>query len=212
MRIIAGTYRGRVLATLRGPAVRPTGERLRESLFDVLGDSIREEVFIDCYAGSGSVALEALSRGAARVYLIEESKAAQQLISRNLETLGLPLNAILVRASARRGLRRLEEEGVRARYCFLDPPYPSIRAAGISQRAIRSTTRERERTLRWLASSQLLEPHGSIIVQHDKMDAPPESLGALRAWPRTRILAQGSNALSFYSRESSEPRPRGSGG
>jgi 16S rRNA (guanine966-N2)-methyltransferase len=191
MRIIAGTFRGRVLAALPGPAVRPTGERLRESLFDVLGDSIRDEVFVDCYAGSGSVALEALSRGAARVYLIEESKAAQQLISRNLDTLGLPLHAILVCDSARRGLRHLEEEGVRARFCFLDPPYDS--------------SKERERTLRWLASSQLLEPHGSIIVQHDKKDAPPQSLGtslgALRAWTRTRILSQGSNALSFYSHE-----------
>jgi 16S rRNA (guanine966-N2)-methyltransferase len=200
MRIIAGAYRGRVLATLPGPAVRPTGERLRESLFDVLGDSIRDQVFIDCYAGSGSVGLEALSRGAARVYLIEESEAAQQLISRNLETLGLPLHAILVRAAVRRGLRRLEEEGVRARYCFLDPPYPSIRAAGVSQRAIRSTTRERERTLRWLASSQLMDPHGSIFVQHDKKDAPPESPAPSSPWTRTRILAQGSNALSFYSR------------
>lgn len=188
MRVIAGTYRGRVLATLPGPAVRPTGERLRESLFDVLGDSVRDTVFIDCYAGSGSIGLEALSRGAARVYLIEESKAAQQLISRNLETLGLPLHAILVCDSARRGLRRLEEDGVRARYCFLDPPY--------------ATSNERERTLRWLASSQLLELDGSIIVQHDKKDPPPESLktslGTLKAWTRTRILAQGSNALSFY--------------
>ena len=191
MRIIAGTYRGRVLATLPGPAVRPTGERLRESLFDVLGDSVRDEVFIDCYAGSGSIGLEALSRGAARVYLIEESKAAQQLISRNLDTLGLPLNAILICDSARRGLRRLEEDGVRARYCFLDPPY--------------ATSNERERTLRWLASSQLMEPHGRIIVQHDKKAPPPESFGASGSasgtWTRTRVLAQGSNALSFYSRE-----------
>jgi 16S rRNA (guanine(966)-N(2))-methyltransferase RsmD len=184
MRIIAGTYRGRVLATLRGPAVRPTGERLRESLFDVLGDSIRNEVFVDCYAGSGAVGLEALSRGTARVYLIEESAAAQRLISRNLETLGLPPNAILVRASVRRGLGRLAEEGVRARYCFLDPPYDS--------------SRERERTLRWLAASQIMEPNGVMIVQHDRKDPPPESLGTFKAWTRTRILAQGSNALSFY--------------
>lgn len=186
MRIIGGTYRGRVLAALRGAAVRPTGERLRETLFDVLGDSIRNEVFVDCYAGSGSVGLEALSRGAAQVYLIEENAAAQHLIARNLESLGLPLHAIPVRASARRGLRQLEEEGIRARYCFLDPPYDS--------------SRERERTLRWLAASRLLEPHGNLIVQHDRKDAPPESLGTLRPWTRSRVLAQGSNALSFYSR------------
>lgn len=189
MRIIAGTFRGRALATLRGPAVRPTGERLRESLFDVLGDSVRDEVFVDCYAGSGAVGLEALSRGAARVFLIEESEAAQRSITRNLEALGFPPQAFLVRASARRGLRRLEEEGVRVRYCFLDPPYQN--------------SKERDRTLRWLAASGLMEPDGSLIVQHDKKDSPPELLGG---WTRTRILAQGSNALSFYSRSPSEPR------
>ena len=183
MRIIGGTYRGRALGALRGAAVRPTGERLRETLFDVLGDSIRNEVFVDCYAGSGSVGLEALSRGAAQVYLIEENAAAQRLIARNLESLGLPLHAILVCASARRGLRQLEEEGIRARYCFLDPPYDS--------------SRERERTLRWLAASCLMEPDSRLIVQHDRKDSPPKSLGI---WPRSRILAQGSNALSFYSR------------
>jgi 16S rRNA (guanine(966)-N(2))-methyltransferase RsmD len=202
MRIIAGTYRGRVLATLRGPSVRPTGERLRESLFDVLGDSVRDRVFLDCYAGSGAVGLEALSRGAARVYLIEESAAAQRLISRNLASLGLPPSATLVRASARRGLSRLEAEGVCARYCFLDPPYDS--------------SKERERTLRWLASSQIMEPAGAIIVQHDRKDPPPDSLGPSGAWTRTRILAHSSNALSFYccgksDPRESEPRPGGSG-
>ena len=65
------------------------------------------------------------------------------------------------------------------------------------------SSKERERTLRWLASSQLMEPDGSIIVQHDKKDAPPESLGASGTWTRTRILAQGSNALSFYYRTGS---------
>jgi 16S rRNA (guanine(966)-N(2))-methyltransferase RsmD len=192
MRIIAGTYRGRTLATLRGPAVRPTGERLRESLFDVLGDSVRNEIFIDCCAGSGAVGLEALSRGTASVYLIEESAAAQRLISRNLDALGFPPGAVLVRASARNALRRLEEEGVRARYCFLDPPYDS--------------SRERDRTLRWLAASKLMAPGGVLIVQHDRKDPPPESLGTAGLWTRTRILAQGSNALSFYSRTAPEPQ------
>ena len=186
MRIVGGIHRGRVLKTLRGQAVRPTGERLRESLFDVLGDSIQGAVFVDCYGGSGAVGLEALSRGAARVYLIEESESAQRLIGQNLETLGLPdfdssSKAILVRASARRGLRRLEEQGVRARFCFLDPPYES--------------SLERKRTLRWLSASQLMEPGGQIIVQHDRKDAPDESLGT---WKRSRVLVQGSNALSFY--------------
>ena len=184
MRIIGGIYRGRVLKTLRGQAVRPTGERLRESLFDVLGNSIQGAVFVDCYAGSGAVGLEAFSRGTGHVFLIEENAAAQRLIERNLALLGSPENLELVRASIRRGLRRLEEHGVRARFCFLDPPYEN--------------TRERERTLRWLsATSPLIEPGGQIIVQHDRKDSPGESLGP---WKRARVLVQGSNALSFYCR------------
>ena len=181
MRIIGGIYRGRVLKTLRGQAVRPTGERLRKSLFDVLGNSIQGAVFVDCYAGSGAVGLEALSRGAGRVFLIEEEEAAQRLIERNLASLGSPGNLELVRASTRRGLRRLEKQGVRARFCFLDPPYEN--------------TRERERTLHWLANSLLIEPGGQLIVQHDRKDSPGESLGT---WKRARVLVQGSNALSFY--------------
>ena len=183
MRIIGGIYRGRVLRTLRGQAVRPTGERLRESLFDVLGDSILGTVFVDCYAGSGAVGLEALSRGAAQVFLVEENEAAQRLIEQNLASLGSPHHAVLLRLSARRGLRRLEEQSVRARFCFLDPPYDS--------------PRERERTLRCLANSPLVEPEGKVIVQHDRKDSPGESVGP---WRRERVLAQGSNALSFYGK------------
>lgn len=181
MRIIGGIYRGRVLKTSRGPAVRPTSERLRESLFDVLGDSIRGAVFVDCYAGSGAVGLEALSRGAGQVFLIEEDRSVQLLIEQNLAALGSPRNAVLVRASARRGLRRLEEQGVRGRFCFLDPPYGS--------------PRERQQTLRWLSTSQWMEPGGVMILQHGRKDSSEETLGL---WKRTRVLAQGSNALSFY--------------
>jgi len=181
MRIIGGIFRGRVLKTLRGPGIRPTSERLRESLFDVLGDSGRGAVFVDCYAGSGAVGLEALSRGAEQVFLIEEGGSAQRLIEQNLAALGSPRNVVLLRASARRGLRRLEEQGVRARFCFLDPPYGS--------------PREREQTLRWLSANTCMEPGGMIIVQHDRKDSPDETLGR---WKRARVLIQGSNALTFY--------------
>ena len=181
MRIIGGMYGGRVLKTSRGLAIRPTSERLRESLFDVIGDSVQGAVFVDCYAGSGAVGLEALSRGAGQVFLIEEDQEAQRLIERNLSALGSPRNAVLVRASARRGLRWLEEQGGCARFCFLDPPYGS--------------PRERQQTLRWLSASQLMEPGGVILLQHDRKDSPEVTLGC---WKRTRVLTQGSNALSFY--------------
>src|SRR5688572_12056492 len=104
MRIIAGTHRGRVLKTLRGFSVRPTGDRLRETLFNVLGDSVQGATFVDGYAGTGAVGIEAFSRGAADVFLIEEDEAAARLIEENLALLGSPYQVHLVRADVRKGL------------------------------------------------------------------------------------------------------------
>ncbi|MBI4444247.1 MAG: 16S rRNA (guanine(966)-N(2))-methyltransferase RsmD [Acidobacteria bacterium] len=181
MRIIAGRYRGRVLKSLPGLQVRPTGARLRQSLFDVLGASVEGSVFLDCYAGSGAVGLEALSRGARQVFLIEDKAAAHRLISQNVTLLGSPSHATVVGATVFNALRRLEHKGLRANFCFFDPPY---RAAA-----------ETLATLRWLVTAQLLQPDGLIIVQHERNQAYAEHLGT---WNRVRLLTQGSNALSFY--------------
>src|SRR5689334_7110756 len=89
MRIIAGLYRGRKLKQLRGLTVRPTPDRLRETLFDVLGESVRGAVFIDVFAGTGAVGIEALSRGAKQVYLIEENSASIRIMESNIELLGI---------------------------------------------------------------------------------------------------------------------------
>ena len=181
MRIIAGRYRGRVLKSLPGLHVRPTGARLRQTLFDVLGASVEGSVFLDCYAGSGAVGLEALSRGALQVFLIEDNASAHRLISQNLSLLGNPSNTTVVRITVGRALRELEHKGVRANFCFLDPPY--------------SASAETLETLRWLATAQLLQPDGLIIVQHERKKPYAERLGT---WNRVRLLTQGSNALSFY--------------
>ncbi len=190
MRIIAGAYRGRVLKTLRGLRVRPTSERLRESLFDVLGDSVCGSVFLDCYAGSGAVGLEALSRGAGVVFLLEEDAAAGRLLEKNLALFGMPSNVHLVRAPVRQGLRRLEQLGLRAHFCFLDPPY------GIPG--------EWERAFRWLDAGELLASDSLLILQHPRRELPAERLGR---WKRVRLLVQGSNALSFYQAPSEMSRP-----
>lgn len=181
MRIIAGAYRGRVLKTLRGLELRPTSERLRESLFDVLGDSVRGSVFLDCYAGSGAVGLEAFSRGAGEVFLLEENAAAGRLMEKNLALLGTPSHVHLVRAPVRQGLRRLEKRGLQAHFCFLDPPY--------------GTHGEWARTFRWLDAGGLIASGGFLILQHSRRELPDERLGR---WKRVRLLIQGSNALSFY--------------
>jgi len=181
LRIIAGRYRGRVLKSLPGLQVRPTGARLRQALFDVLGASVEGSVFLDCYAGSGAVGLEALSRGARQVFLIEDNASAHRLISQNLSLLGSPPHATVVGFTVYNALRRLEHKGLRANFCFFDPPY-------------RATT-ETLATLRWLATAQLLQPDGLIIVQHERNKPYADNLGT---WNRVRLLTQGSNALSFY--------------
>ncbi len=190
MRIIAGLYRGRILKTLPGQTVRPTGDRLRETLFDVLGASVSESTFIDAYAGSGAVGLEALSRGAKRVWLIEENAAAAKMIQSNIEMLSAAELATLLRSSVRQGLRALEKRGVEADFCFLDPPYEEMR--------------EYAATLRLLRGSPLITPRSLVIVQHSRKLALDEQFGGLA---RVRLLNQSSNALSFYRIVQQQPPP-----
>ena len=181
MRIIAGLHRGRVLKTLRGQQLRPTSGRLRETLFDVLGDTVQGAVFVDAYAGSGAVGLEALSRGAKQAFFLEEYAAACRLLSENIAALGAARSARLLCGPAHKGLRQLERQGVRVSFCFLDPPY-----------AIQS---EAMKVLLWLARRQLMAPDGLIILQHSRRETTELRVGT---WNRVRLLVHGSNALSFY--------------
>ncbi|MBI3933060.1 MAG: 16S rRNA (guanine(966)-N(2))-methyltransferase RsmD [Acidobacteria bacterium] len=181
MRIIAGECRGRRLKTLRGREVRPSSDKLRETLFNILRAEVPDSVFIDCYAGSGAVGLEASSRGAAQVFLIEQDAAAIRVMEQNITGLGLGGRARIVQADVKAGLRKLDTEGVCADICFLDPPYALLPAA--------------LRNLSWLCNSSLMHPEGIIILEHSRKDGSPEQLGG---WHRGRFLTQGSSALSFY--------------
>ena len=167
--------------------MRPTSDKLRETLFNILRAEVPDSVFIDCYAGSGAVGLEALSRGARQVFLIEQDAAAARIIERNIFALGASLgvgqSAQLIRTGVKVGLRRLAMKGVRASICFLDPPYASLPEA-LSH-------------LTWLSESELMLRDGLIILEHSRKDATPEQIGA---WSRARLLSQGSSALSFYRR------------
>ena len=185
MRIIAGEYRGRRLKTLRGLAVRPTSDKLRETLFNILRSEVPASVFIDCYAGSGAVGFEALSRGASQVFLIEKDPAAARVIEQNIAALDSRPAVRVVRADVKAGLRKLAAQGVRANICFLDPPYASLREA--------------LRNIQEIVSGTLMHPEGLIILEHARKDPSPEQAGKPpRRWERTRLLVQGSSALSFY--------------
>ena len=122
MRVIAGEFRSRKLKTIPGTSVRPTPDRLREALFNILAPQIAGKVFIDAYAGSGSVGIEALSRGAQHVILFERNPEAVRVIRENLESLGIDGKATLLRGNALTLLTKHDAD-----ILCIDPPYANVR-------------------------------------------------------------------------------------
>jgi 16S rRNA (guanine966-N2)-methyltransferase len=185
MRVIAGKYRSRPLRSLPGLETRPTADRLRETLFNVLTaadpNALEGTVWLDLFAGTGAVGIEALSRGARRVYFVESSAPAAELVRQNLEKLGVEGGFQILRQEAVRALHALEKQAVVADLVFLDPPY-RLSAAYAA-------------TLGALSKSGLLTANSLVIAEHEKRFDPGEEFGALR---RYRKLEQGDAALGFY--------------
>jgi 16S rRNA (guanine(966)-N(2))-methyltransferase RsmD len=187
MRIIAGSYRSRALQAPPGLATRPTSDRLRETLFNVLVPRIEGAAFLDLYAGSGAVGLEALSRGAAQVDFVERAPAALKVLRGNLEKLGMKtgfgIHSVAVGAFLRRASASASKP-VRYDVVFLDPPYDAAE--------------EYERTLGLLGGSAagLLAEGALVIAERRRKERLEDRYGALE---RTRLLEQGDAALSFYA-------------
>ena len=185
MRIIAGKYRSRILKSLKGPALRPTSDRLRETLFNILGPAIEGSRFVDVFAGTGAVGIEALSRGAAEAIFVENHAPAAKLIRQNLVSLKITSGATLLIADALRGLEMLvsrhKSSTAPVDYIFVDPPY----AASVDY----------ARTLEFLGSATFLAPDALVIFEHHHKFILPEQFGALR---RTRVLKQGDATLTFF--------------
>ena len=175
MRVIAGEFRSRRLLSVPGTETRPTSDRLRETLFDILGPSVDGIVFVDGYAGTGAVGIEALSRGARSVIFIEKDRKALEILGKNLETLGITARTRVIQGST-----HLYLGGIASDIVFLDPPY----------------VKEREYT----ASLDVLRanPPNLAVVQHSVRLALEDSYGPLH---RTRVVKQSDNALSFYRSE-----------
>jgi len=187
MRIIAGKFRSRRLLPLGVLKLRPTSDRLRETVFDVLtaGEpkALEGSTWLDLFAGTGAVGIEALSRGAAMVHFVESDRSAVGLIRRNLESLGI-VDAYEIHSQlAAAALRILEQRKLVFSYCFLDPPYAQHAAYG--------------GVLTELAGSRLLSPGARVMVEHDVRFDPVASFGSLQ---RYRRLDQGDASLSFYRR------------
>jgi len=188
MRVIAGIYRSRILKSLKGLALRPTSDRLRETLFNVLGTGIQDSRFLDVFAGTGAVGIEALSRGAQYVAFIENHAPSAALIRKNLAALKVHSGVTVICADAIRGLESLEAKvtagDLAYDYIFIDPPY--------------AATLDYSRVLQKVGVSDLLADRGIVIVEHRKTFDLPESFDTLK---RVRRLRQGDAALSFYRRQ-----------
>lgn len=181
MRVIAGQFRSRKLRTLRGKAMRPTSDRLRETLFDILGANVEGSEFVDLFAGTGAVGIEAISRGAERVVFVEHYAPAVDLIRQNLKSLGISGQAEVLKMDAMRGLERLEAKQFSSDFIFLDPPYARLA--------------EYEQVLEFLGASEILSDTGLVIAEHGRKMELPLFAEALE---RTRVVLQGDSALSFY--------------
>jgi 16S rRNA (guanine966-N2)-methyltransferase len=171
MRIIAGAYKGRNLKSPPSMQVRPTSDRLRETLFNIIAPRIEDARFLDLCAGSGAVGIEALSRGARHVTFVDRSRKSCQLIESNVALCRIPEEQYKIyQTTAEEFLRDASEQWD---IVFFDPPYKED----------------------YLPTLRLLN-NGLIIVEHHHKNPLPETIGTL---VRTRILKQGDSALSFYA-------------
>lgn len=186
MRVIAGKFRSRQLKSLNSTALRPTSDRLRETLFNILGDLVVGSRFIDVFAGTGAVGIEALSRGAKEVIFIEKHQATASVIKKNLESLQINKEeARVLPVDALHALEMLAKKNSASRevpdICFLDPPY--------------AQAAEYDRVLSFLGSATLLNQGALVIAEHRRNSELPETVENLQ---RVRLLRQGDATLSFY--------------
>jgi len=175
MRVIAGRFRSRKLESVPGTAIRPTPDRLREALFNVLAPRIAGTVFLDAYAGTGAVGIEALSRGARHAILIERNRQALEVLRDNVRSLGIENEVTVVRGSASVLLPNHPAD-----IAFIDPPYDQEPEYADSLAALSLT-------------------HCTVVIaQHSTRLTLEDQYGTLR---KSRVLKQGDNSLSFYERE-----------
>lgn len=178
MRVIAGAFKGRNLKSPPSMQVRPTSDRLRETLFNVIAARVPDVRFLDLCAGSGAVGIEALSRGAAHATFVDRSRRSCQLIESNLALCRVPEEQRDIYCSEASEFLR-QWDGDLWDVIFFDPPYKE----------------DYLKTLQTIGSGKLLNETGLVIAEHHHKTELPESIGSLT---RTRILKQGDSALSFY--------------
>jgi 16S rRNA (guanine966-N2)-methyltransferase len=179
MRVIAGAFKGRVLAPVKG-RLRPTAAKVREAIFDILGEAAAGARVLDLFAGTGALGIEALSRGAAAAVFVEDQPEALKILRRNLEGLDLTAQTQVLPLPVHTALKKLAAQGARFSLAFLDPPYGGGRAAG---------------ALAALAATAVLAPQARVVVEHSRRESLPESVGTLS---RQQLRRYGDTQVAFY--------------
>ncbi|MFN0061786.1 MAG: 16S rRNA (guanine(966)-N(2))-methyltransferase RsmD [Myxococcaceae bacterium] len=165
MRIVGGLSRGRRLLAPVGREIRPTADRVRETLFNVLGQTFEPIRVLDLFAGTGALGFEALSRGAAFVVFVDHGKEAQQLVTDNAKALGVSEQMELLRSPVERALETLRARGGAFELVFSDPPYASRQGAGV---------------LEALSAAALVAKNGWVVVEHDADEVLLETVGCFQ--------------------------------
>ncbi len=185
MRVTGGTGRGRLLRTPAGARVRPTSDKVKQALFNILGGAVPGSVFLDLFAGAGGIGIEALSRGAGKVVFVDSARPSLAVIRENVALLGFTERAQVVAAKAESYLKRPSGP---YDIVFLDPPY----------------ARELKPVLELLATTGLLKPGGIVVAEHFRKRPSPERAGTLM---RYREAVYGDTVLAFYRAEAGSREP-----
>lgn len=183
MRIIAGIARGTRLKMVPGKHVRPTADRVKESLFQVIGPFFDGGWVLDLFAGTGALGLEALSRGAERAIFIDQSRISLDTVLSNVEATGMKDRVEIYRRDARAACRVLSKRGLRFRLIFLDPPYHENLLLPV---------------LTLIGGSDLLTEDGIVAAEYPSRESLPKRIGAL---VETRRLTYGDTTISLFQRE-----------
>jgi len=184
LRIIGGAFKGRRLKHVRSPETRPMQDKVRGALFNILGDLVAEAVCLDGFAGTGSVGLEALSRGAARAVFVEESRAAVKVLRQNIARCGAEDRTVIVAREFNRAIIQLAKEKVRFDLVFLDPPYRLL---------------EERNPLKVVRKRGVLKPGGRLVLRRHRKVRP-----VFKEFRLEREVTSGDDVLAFFIHDQGE--------
>lgn len=183
MRVISGKARGKKLKTPENDNIRPTLDRVKENLYNMIGFSIRNAVMLDLFSGTGAIGIEALSRGAEKVYFVDKDKKSYELTKYNVKSAKLEENAVILNQDAESALTQFENKGLKFDIIFLDPPYNK----GIVQKILQQ-----------LEKYNIMQSEGVVIVETDREEETPERFGKFF---KQKEKNYSSTKITFYGVE-----------